>query len=57
MTLAGLCLYPVLDYPGWAAGRHCVCGMIGSDASWSQRWLHGYMGGSLAEARQLLLEC
>ena len=57
MTLAGLCLYPVLDYPGWADGRHCVCGMIGSDASWSQRWLHGYMGGSLAEARQLLLEC
>jgi hypothetical protein len=30
---------------------------IASDASWSQRWLHAYMGGSLAEARQLLLEC
>lgn len=54
MTLAGLCLYPVLDYPGWADGRHCVCGIIGSDAGWSERWLHPYMRDSLVEARRLL---
>lgn len=24
--IRGLCLYPVLDYPGWEDNRHCPCG-------------------------------
>jgi hypothetical protein len=54
MTVVGLCLYPVLDYPGWADGRHCTCGLIGSDAEWSRRWLHPYMREALAETLELL---
>jgi hypothetical protein len=54
MTVVGLCLYPVLDYPGWADGRHCTCGLIGSDAEWSERWLHPYMREALAETFELL---
>ena len=46
--------YPVLDYPGWADGRHCVCGIIGSDAAWSERWLHPYMRDVLADTRRML---
>jgi hypothetical protein len=26
----GICLYPVLDYPGWDDDRHCACGLWGS---------------------------
>jgi hypothetical protein len=25
----GLCLYPVLDYPGWVDNRHCETGLFG----------------------------
>jgi hypothetical protein len=25
----GLCLYPILDYPGWANDRHCETGLFG----------------------------
>lgn len=25
----GICLYPVLDYPGWDDDRHCACGLWG----------------------------
>jgi len=29
LTLAGACLYPVMDYSGWDDARHCPCGPIG----------------------------
>jgi beta-glucosidase/6-phospho-beta-glucosidase/beta-galactosidase len=25
----GLCLYPIIDYPGWNDGRHCPTGLFG----------------------------
>ena len=43
IELAGLCLYPVADYPGWVDARHCMCGVIASDATWDKRWLHEHM--------------
>jgi hypothetical protein len=27
--IEGICLYPVIDYPGWDNGRHCECGLLG----------------------------
>lgn len=34
VDLRGLCLYPVLDYPGWDDDRHCDSGLLGyADAS------------------------
>ncbi|WP_426149407.1 beta-glucosidase [Pseudomonas sp. DC3000-4b1] len=29
VPLEGLCLYPVLDYPGWDDDRHCHTGLLG----------------------------
>lgn len=30
--LLGVCIYPVMDYPGWDNGRACPCGPIGQRA-------------------------
>lgn len=37
--LVGICLYPVMDYPGWADDRHCQCGLIACDETWQRRHL------------------
>lgn len=29
VPVEGLCLYPVLDYPGWSNDRHCETGLFG----------------------------
>lgn len=29
VPIEGMCLYPVLDYPGWDDGRHCQTGLLG----------------------------
>lgn len=29
IPLEGICLYPVLDYPGWINDRHCETGLLG----------------------------
>ena len=39
VDLQGVCLYPVMDYPGWDDGRHCPCGLIEIDEAWQQRHL------------------
>ena len=28
IPLEGVCIYPVMDYPGWDNARHCSCGLI-----------------------------
>ncbi len=35
----GMCLYPVMDYPGWDDERHCHCGLIELAADWETRSL------------------
>lgn len=32
VPLAGICIYPVMDYSGWDNARHCHCGPIGTKA-------------------------
>jgi beta-glucosidase/6-phospho-beta-glucosidase/beta-galactosidase len=39
VSVQGICLYPVLDYPGWKDGRHCRCGLLRSDGDWRGREL------------------
>lgn len=39
VNLQGICLYPVMDYPGWDDGRHCDCGLIAADSHWKVRSL------------------
>lgn len=33
VPIEGLCLYPILDHPGWDDDRHCPNGLIGMDRS------------------------
>ena len=47
----GICLYPIMDYPGWADGRHCPCGIIACAPDWSARTLRPEMLRALQEER------
>lgn len=39
VEMLGICLYPVMDYPGWDDERHCHCGLIAADEAWNARTL------------------
>ena len=43
----GICLYPVMDYPGWDDDRHCAVGLIEASADWSERRLRRELGEEL----------
>jgi beta-glucosidase/6-phospho-beta-glucosidase/beta-galactosidase len=34
VDVVGICLYPVMDYPGWDDDRHCDVGLIHCSADW-----------------------
>ncbi|MFC3608014.1 beta-glucosidase [Stutzerimonas tarimensis] len=40
VPVEGICLYPVLDYPGWENDRHCPTGLYGFPDSEGIRPLH-----------------
>ena len=58
VDLQGICLYPVMDYPGWDDKRHCPCGLIAVDPQWEHRSLRAELVEELAlqtpSLRQLL---
>jgi Glycosyl hydrolase family 1 len=54
VPFAGFCLYPVIDYPGWADRRHCRCGLIACEPGWSSRCLRADTTGILGEVVTLL---
>jgi hypothetical protein len=39
VPVLGICLYPVMDYPGWDDDRHCTVGLLQSVPGWSSRSL------------------
>ncbi len=49
VPLEGLCLYPVMDYPGWEDNRHCECGLIEADRTWDEHRLRPVMVNQLKE--------
>jgi hypothetical protein len=49
--IAGICIYPAMDYPGWGDARHCPCGLIAVDAAWRQRTLRPSMLQALGHSR------
>ena len=49
VQLEGLCVYPIMDYPGWTDGRHCRCGLIEFSADWQRLRLREEMASSLAD--------
>jgi hypothetical protein len=38
--LLGICLYPVLDYPGWDDERHCQVGLLGHATATGRRKIY-----------------
>jgi hypothetical protein len=40
LPLEGICLYPILDYPGWTDDRHCQTGLFGFADAQGQRPLY-----------------
>lgn len=40
VPVEGICLYPVLDYPGWTDDRHCQVGLLGFPDENGNRCVH-----------------
>ena len=49
VPVLGICLYPVLDYPGWRDDRHCDCGLLRSGGDWQERTIDEDLRWQLAE--------
>ncbi|WP_462382570.1 glycoside hydrolase family 1 protein [Pseudomonas sp. Marseille-QA0892] len=52
IPIEGICLYPVLDYPGWENDRHCETGLLGYPDALGQRPAHGPLAEALQRQRQ-----
>ncbi len=48
VPVEGVCLYPVLDYPGWINDRHCETGLFGFADADGQRSVHAGLAQQLA---------
>jgi hypothetical protein len=40
VPVLGICLYPVLDYPGWENDRMCEVGLLGAPGVAGMRKVH-----------------
>lgn len=47
VPVEGICLYPVLDYPGWDDDRHCPTGLLGFPDAEGRRELHAGLADEL----------
>ncbi|MGQ9367221.1 beta-glucosidase [Azospirillum sp. ST 5-10] len=47
VPVEGICLYPILDYPGWADERHCEVGLYGPCDERGGRRLHRPLAAAL----------
>lgn len=48
VPILGICLYPVMDYPGWDNDRHCQCGAIEVSEDWQRRRIRREMALQLS---------
>lgn len=48
VPVEGICLYPVLDYPGWINDRHCETGLLGFADENGKREVHRELARQLA---------
>jgi polysaccharide biosynthesis protein PelF len=53
VQLEGLCLYPIIDYPGWGDDRHCYSGIWGYADDDGRREIYEPLAGELAHQQQL----
>jgi hypothetical protein len=54
VPVEGICLYPVLDYPGWDNDRHCEVGLLGNPGADGRRPVHASLAGELARQQAIL---
>lgn len=54
IPVEGVCLYPVMDYPGWQDDRHCRCGLIQLDDEYRARSLDLELAQALGDEAYLL---
>jgi hypothetical protein len=50
IPLEGVCLYPIVDFPGWGDDRHCETGL------WSMADAHGHREVHRPLAQELLIQ-
>ncbi|MDX3905163.1 MAG: beta-glucosidase [Pigmentiphaga sp.] len=48
VPLHGVCLYPILDYPGWENERHCPAGLLGAADRVGRRPVQAELAAELA---------
>jgi beta-glucosidase/6-phospho-beta-glucosidase/beta-galactosidase len=53
VQLEGLCLYPIIDYPGWGDDRHCYSGLWGYADDEGRREIYEPLAEELAHQRML----
>jgi len=53
VELEGLCLYPIIDYPGWGDDRHCYSGLWGYANDEGQREMYEPLAEELAHQQML----
>ena len=54
VPVEGICIYPIMDYPGWVDGRHCPTGLIRLDAEYRARSVDGELALAIEEQATLL---
>jgi beta-glucosidase/6-phospho-beta-glucosidase/beta-galactosidase len=47
VPVLGICLYPVMDYPGWDDERHCSVGLLESVPGWHARSLRADLAAEI----------
>ena len=55
VELEGLCLYPIIDYPGWGDDRHCYSGLWGYADDEGRREIYEPLAEELAHQQTLWL--
>jgi len=53
VELEGLCLYPIIDYPGWGDNRHCYTGLWDYADDQGNREIYEPLARELAHQQQL----
>jgi hypothetical protein len=53
VELEGLCLYPIIDYPGWGDNRHCYAGLWDYADDEGHREIYEPLAGELEHQQQL----
>jgi beta-glucosidase/6-phospho-beta-glucosidase/beta-galactosidase len=57
VEVAGLCLYPIIDYPGWDNDRHCPVGLFSRPDRDGRREAHQPLAIELRRQQDIFAKC